>query len=384
VSADTELQHQGCLALGNLCKDSISAVDARSAALVHDATTTVLAALDAHPAHAALQRCGCFALGAFAGNAQHQASVARAGAIRAILRAMRLHPTSVDLHSSCCTALSAVCVSNARNAAAACAEGAVALIAAAMRTTISGDDANGQTRACLALRDIISSTADQNAARAAGAIEAVVMALCAHPTDELLQFSSCASLVCMLHDNTLNICAAVAAGAIDAVVVAIGASALASADTRPKSYEACCVALDVLIHNTGGDDVAHARTATNAGALEALLEHEQPRANGHHWSEASHQRLLAQLRAAAARHDAAGACAAAGCKRCAGMRARGKLCAAPGCFMRRRANDDTKKLLRCGGCLAAGYCCIAHQHADWARHKPECRRATQPVGGEPS
>jgi hypothetical protein len=379
---DMQLLVQGCMALGNVCKESIAAVDARSTTLVGDATKTVMAALDAHPADSELQHRGCFALGAFAGG--RQAGVARAGAIPAVVRALRLHPASAGVQGSCCTALTELCQVDTHNAVAACSEGAIALIAAAMRAFHGDDQANVQTRACLALRDIISTTAAQDAARTAGAVEAVVLALHAHPANPVVQFAGCATLVGMVYRNTLNIRAAVAAGAIDAVVAAFAVSAPTSADranARTTPYAACCLALDKLIHESG-DDEAHARIATSAGALEAVLEYEQPR-HGQYWSEAGHQRLLEQLRAAAARHDADGACAAAGCKRCATMRARGQLCAAPGCGARRRADDAARRLLRCGRCRVTAYCCVAHQRADWARHKPDCRRATQQADAAP-
>jgi hypothetical protein len=375
IADDTFLLQHGCTAIGNLCEAVVAAVDARSAALVGDATRTILAALDAHPAHFNLQRGGCLALGVFADEVQHKAAVARAGAIPAIVRALRLHPAAGDLQRRCCKTLSALCGKNSHNADAACAAGAIALVVAAMRT-FAGDNADGQADACLALRDMVSSRAHQAAAGSAGAVEAIVLALRAHPTHQLVQFAGCTSLVGLLFRNVLNIRAAVAAGAIGSVTAAIGVLASASAEMQPHVYEACCIALDVLIHDSGNDD-AHALIAMSAGALEAVLEHEQPRVVGSVWGDVCYQRLPEQLRAAAARHDADGACAADGCKRCAGMRARGELCGAPGCSARMRADDNAKKLLRCGRCRVAAYCCVAHQQEDWAHHKPECRRGTQ-------
>jgi hypothetical protein len=48
------------------------------------------------------------------------------------------------------------------------------------------------------------------------------------------------------------------------------------------------------------------------------------------------------------------------------------MCALPGCCARKRDDNSTKKLLRCGSCRAACYCAPAHQRADWGRHKEEC------------
>ena len=35
---------------------------------------------------------------------------------------------------------------------------------------------------------------------------------------------------------------------------------------------------------------------------------------------------------------------------------------------------DTKKILKCRGCLHARYCCKEHQVADWAKHKVICKQ----------
>jgi hypothetical protein len=50
------------------------------------------------------------------------------------------------------------------------------------------------------------------------------------------------------------------------------------------------------------------------------------------------------------------------------------LCALAGCGATRAREHSGKKLLRCGRCRTMAYCCLAHQHSDWARHKLECRK----------
>jgi hypothetical protein len=82
------------------------------------------------------------------------------------------------------------------------------------------------------------------------------------------------------------------------------------------------------------------------------------------------QHILNGLQNAAQRHDAR-ACRHDDCKRCAGLRASGRMCSLPGCCARARENG--RKLLRCGRCRAATYCGAPHQRCDWERHKLECR-----------
>jgi hypothetical protein len=82
------------------------------------------------------------------------------------------------------------------------------------------------------------------------------------------------------------------------------------------------------------------------------------------------QHILNGLQNAAQQHDAR-ACGHDDCKRCAGLRASGRMCSLPGCCARARNNG--RKLLRCGCCRAATYCGAPHQRGDWQRHKLECR-----------
>jgi hypothetical protein len=128
--------------------------------------------------------------------------------------------------------------------------------------------------------------------------------------------------------------------------------------------------------------------ALRAGALEAFTAAE---AAGRHEAlnpvdEGTHTYLAQRLRSAAARHDdGADACAHADtCARCAHLRAAGAVCALPSCGAQRRGGggggecDDgaaslaPKKLQRCARCRSAAYCGVAHQRADWKRHKDEC------------
>jgi hypothetical protein len=161
----------------------------------------------------------------------------------------------------------------------------------------------------------------------------------------------------LLYEQPLNKRKAVAAGGIELLVahtcVPAGAAML----------DSCCV---IMAHLVVGD-TGHGARAVLAGALEAL--------EGQTGSAIINEtpvclQLIRDLQPAAQLHDAE-PCAVAGCKRCAGARTRGAMCALAGCGARWRAGGG-KKLLRCGTCLAACYCSAAHQREDWRRHKREC------------
>ncbi len=100
--------------------------------------------------------------------------------------------------------------------------------------------------------------------------------------------------------------------------------------------------------------LAELRALTFANSGEAETEEEEDTADeADHW-------------------DAAFVCA---CLCCDDDSAResGVMCAAPGC--RHAQQEGPAKLKRCAGCAGgAVYCSKEHQAADWARHKPECKR----------
>jgi hypothetical protein len=99
--------------------------------------------------------------------------------------------------------------------------------------------------------------------------------------------------------------------------------------------------------------------------------------------------LRAKLEEWRREHVAAGApCTTAapdcGCAACGAARACGAMCALRSCNMRHAeaaadagASPSTAihKLLRCGGCRIAAYCCKAHQAAHWQDHKAACAAA---------
>jgi hypothetical protein len=190
---------------------------------------------------------------------------------------------------------------------------------------------------------------------------------------------------CALTSNThvrdeRNVHKAHAAGAIEAVVTAISditTTVALDGDNRGSELSTASWLLVALVW----DSKPHMARAVRAGALEVLLAAALQVQDAD--AASARNDLIGDLRAAAARHDAAGACAHADCARCAAMRARGAMCALPGCCARTRADGKTK-LLRCGSCDAAWYCGAPHQRNDWARHRDACRaRADAEEGDAP-
>jgi hypothetical protein len=267
---------------------------------------------------------------------------------------------------------------------------------------------------CEALTSLVEdNAAAQRAANGAHAAVPVLAALTAHRSHTFVQMRGCTALSALFRGRHLLGAPApprLPEGAIDTVVGTLRSSLCPRVYERNPScwdvkqatalvYSFACRALGAM---TEGDDVAAMR-ALRAGALEAFTAGEGAHARLGDEAEAERARCGRTLRAAAARHDEGGklgACDAA-CARCAEARARGAVCALPGCGARHRrcaATDDAaggsggaasaaaaaaaaaapKALLRCGRCRVARFCCAAHQREDWERHKGECKRADAP------
>jgi hypothetical protein len=370
-------------ALHFVCHDGAAALTgARGAALPADIARAVVMTLDAWQHDAGVQSDGCSALARLLKGAtdELQANVALSGAIPSLLRALREFRTSEDVQRYGCMALTALCKGgNQRNCAAAFDAGAIAAAVHAMRSFPAS--AELQQHFCFLLQDLLGTVipADVHiAAVNAGAAGAIVHAMLAHPADSIMQWIGCSTLKSTVCRDARHIRDAVAAGAIDATVGALPATSSPDLQAPAQRFhETVCAVLDALIR---GDD-ARALAATRAGALEALRAH-PPRANleenAFRWGgEPAYNLLLPRLRDAAARHDAA-PCAFAACKRCGARRARGAMCARPGCGARKRAGggggeEEEEKMKRCGACAVIAYCCPTHQREDWERHKPECR-----------
>jgi hypothetical protein len=336
--------------------------------LAADALKLIVTALDGHREHLAMQREGCHAIFVIAlRHADSTLHANRCGAISAICAALQAHPTNAKMQAYGVNALGVMCDDNAENAAHAGALGAYNSIVSASRAHLC--DANLQVGCMFAVRTMTMTNAARTKAGAAGAVEAVVAVMRAHPADADLQRTACqtfAALVCGSVRHASNLQRACAAGGIEAIVTS-GLLAAGRMQNMDLFRDAFCL----LSHFIAGSKPNIAR-AMRAGALEALLAGDHIEMDN---EDRRHIRaiLIRELRAAAAQHDADGACVRADCMRCAGMRARGDMCALPGCCARKRAGGGNKKLLRCGSCDSAWYCGAPHQREDWARHREACR-----------
>jgi hypothetical protein len=386
--ADTMVQCAGCVTMqallgGEKFGGGGPRPSARDRQLATDAVSTLLAALKAHVTEPNTQEQACLSLCRMAAAADE--SIKGREAFRAVVAALRTHAASPHVQAAACSALAGLCSgAAAKKQAAACAAGALDAAVAALLA--HPDDDAVQEYGCLACAHLMApGHAAQAAAIAAGVLQAAMRAL--RRPSLSVHAPALMTIVGLLSENAAAARAAGAAGAIEAV-----ASAILAARSFPDVAHADRFVQDTarangfgvlhqLICCDGGDndDVgARERRAVCAGAVEALRTLRSSMTTPTSVVTA----LVARLEAAARRHDddAARCDAGAACKRCGSLRASGAMCALLGCGARARArardgDGAAKSLLRCGACRAEAYCSVAHQRADWARHKVGCRSA---------
>jgi hypothetical protein len=362
---DAEVQSLGCCALGGLIRDDDGCnppiPDGKR--LAAKAARLAVAALIAHRADAEVQAWAGYAIWALSRTAYLGVHINTDG-IHALLVALRTHRTNSEVQRYCCDALGITISRNADNIVAATKAGAFEAVKAAMQShpAAAAVQAAGCNAVCA-----LADGGQQAKAGNIGAVDDVCAAMRAHAADALVQRNGCVAIACLVCKHRENLQAACAAGAIEAVV--------AAADTSIEhlesgsAYDTACDALKEIVW--GGD--AQEDAALRAGALEVLSVDCWRATGAPH--EADRVHVIARLELAARRHDAGVCTHHATCKRCAGMRAAGTMCALAGCCARMR--DARKKLLRCGRCGVACYCGVAHQRDDWVRHKAECRRPSR-------
>jgi uncharacterized membrane protein YgcG len=434
---DVKLLKECCVALADMCSGGANITYDRVVMQVGaaGAVEALAAVMRAHPLEARLQQEACTAISNMtAANLRNGAKAGAAGAVEAAVAAMRAFPDDVHMQQAACTTLTNLTQADDSNAARAGAAGAVEAAARALRAHPA--DAKLQARACNALGNMSQSNTAGNAAKAvaAGVIEAALTAMRAFGADGAVQRAGCRVLgnVCyesgvQLHTRDrrayVAVMAAIRAQLDDAIARRSGCFALASI-ARTEEGRRCviassgfealvavlrahlladgpralrdgfgigCVALEALLDDSSTEE---RRRAVCAGVLEVLQE---GASDGERLLfEDLRLHIVAALQDAPRQHDAR-PCSAAACARCGAMRARGAMCALPCCGAQRRAGDGgagasgggggggggggVKKLLRCGTCRGAMYCCAAHQREDWARHKKDCRAATATTVG---
>ncbi len=360
-TGDRILQLHGCIVLGHIFEEE--RIDSNAAAWVRRrgaALAMLTVMMRAHRRDAEVMFYGCGVLSHLmrTQNDQHAAGIG--SAIEALVAALRACPAATDVQYAGLAALAAICENVLDNKLAAAASGALEVIISAIHTHAL--DAGVQTAGCCALTALVPDMPQiQTRAGVLGAVEVLVAALrsCAVPlpTERVDLFHRlCKAMVWLLHEHPINKHKTVAASCMDVLVVHMHAP---GADASVFGF--ACRVFGQLLGGTG-----HEARAIIAGALEAL---ETRRAEDPD-IEPIRLQLVRDLQPAARRHDDE-PCSVAGCKRCATARARGAMCALPGCGARRR-DGGAKTLLRCGTCRAACYCGPAHQREDWRRHKGEC------------
>jgi hypothetical protein len=360
-AADDNMQGNGCKTLGVIAKDHTALISARSSSLLGDACTAVVAAMNAHGTHAYVQHHGCFALFQIFFKHGVHLEAHKAGAVTALVAAFRTHPADAKVQELGFAAATFLCTRNAAVSIAASRAGALQAIVAVLRAHPA--NTRVQVSGCNTLDSIVQAhPRTQAAAGAAGAVEAIAAALRMTGINASVQEFGCGALLTMIHGHRGNAERACAAGAMEALADVISAS---SAVEHIDAFRNSVAALDGLLD--GNEDAA--RQAINAGMMDVMAHAVTPRLGP--TVREMHTRIARLLQAAAQRHDAA-ACTHAGCKRCAGARNDGRMCALPGCGARKRGDGSGKGLLRCGACRRVAFCGAAHQREAWVSHKTEC------------
>jgi hypothetical protein len=376
-AASVSVQHAGFAALGGVL-DVVGAILTRDAA--EDGIRITVAALRRHVGNAGMMVKACYTLFALLISPDAKAAALAAGAVPAIAAAMEAHAADAPVQVNGLDVLSCMLqhlTPTPRNTAIDDdVAGVLHVVIAALRAHAGTPQV--QEKGCLVLALCLqgNTATVQSAVGAAGGVEAAIAALAAHPGASVVQKNGLMALAGALGHrlppHLANVRRAQAAGGVQGVVRAIRGTARFPGEDGEVVLLPCYLALDALLPDGGEAGAA----AVRAGALEAVGETARSELLA-----LRHGIVAAKLRAAAAQHDGAACAHAAGCARCATLRARGEACALPSCGARGRAEGGGKKLLRCGTCRAECYCSPAHQREDWGRHKPGCRAAGAEAAG---
>jgi hypothetical protein len=249
-----------CDALGQITdKHPLASAQAGAAGAV----AAVVAAMRAHPASTMLQASGCYAICSLAFADEMQTAAIHAGAIEAILQALRAHAADAHVQTYGCRALSNI----ATDGTAAIDARSSSLVLEATKAAVAALHAHranaGLMRdACAALQRLAVTDALRTEAGKIGAVTAVVAALRSHPADASLQQAACDATSNLCFPNSANAVQACGAGALQALVAALRAHA-----ANVAVQIAACEMLSCLVK-------AHPRlqaAAGAAGAVEAVI-----------------------------------------------------------------------------------------------------------------
>lgn len=164
-----------------------------------------------------------------------QARLGAAGAYDVVLAWMRARQSVAADQKMCCSLLMLLSFDNAANIAKAVAAGAIPAVVNAMR--LHESNLQVQVSACLVLFFLAMGDVDSRRAwrRTDGLFEAVVAAMRAHAADMMLQATGCMAIL-FLTRNAASRTRALAAGAVEA----IDAAASAHADNESVQQAAKC------------------------------------------------------------------------------------------------------------------------------------------------
>jgi hypothetical protein len=308
----------------------------RDAMLQAGVVRDLLAAMDAHPSHAALVSS---AVGAFGNLSAHsvanQAALGAAGTVEAAVGAARRHADHAFSQACVFRALHALAL-HAPNAARAGAAGGVEAATDALAR--HGDDVEVSRSACLALSTLLIDEACSARAAAAGAAPRLLDVLRRHGDDAEAAYQALTAVG--------NYCGSADRGRgadVGEAGAQLALAALAAHGGGPVASRAAHVLLRL----------SHARRA--GGAAAAL--------------DAARPALAASAEALAAADDGGpSALARTLLEQLLGRLERGP-CAHCGDLAEPRA------LKRCSRCRAARYCCVACATAAWPTHKAVCAPA---------
>eukprot|EP00218_Dolichomastix_sp_CCMP3274_P002825 CAMPEP_0170162002 /NCGR_PEP_ID=MMETSP0033_2-20121228/76878_1 /TAXON_ID=195969 /ORGANISM="Dolichomastix tenuilepis, Strain CCMP3274" /LENGTH=365 /DNA_ID=CAMNT_0010399627 /DNA_START=15 /DNA_END=1109 /DNA_ORIENTATION=- len=135
---------------------------------------------------AVVQEQGCAALRCLtANNDENRRTAGAAGAVEAVVAALRVHGSSAAVQTWGCWAMGYLTANNDENKRTAGAAGAVEAVVAALR--VHGSSAAVQEQGCGAMRNLTANDENKRTAGAAGAVEAVVAALRVHGSSAAVQ-----------------------------------------------------------------------------------------------------------------------------------------------------------------------------------------------------
>jgi hypothetical protein len=353
----------------------------RAAFVTGGGFTLVVAALARFPRDPLLQEAGAAVLFRFCSNmgAPLRTACLDAGTVPTVLRGMAAFagdpsPDASSAVDAGCRFLTRIfAVSECTGAVfvshieRACAAGAARTCVALLRRFQAAGDELRVAHAADALTSL-ARPATLQALMDAGALAAAAASLRAMPTDHFAFAGLCNVITMVLSERRDAQTEVSASGAIEALVAGVACRTGAPGPVKHAGWTA------IMVASAMHKDAAAKARAVCAGVMEALDADTKCAAPCVTAFGSADQRrqFVALMAAAAAEHDTHATGSHAGCTRCEGLRAAGRMCGARGCGARARRADDaaaaakTRKLAVCSGCNQRAYCCTVRTRNEHA------------------